>query len=353
MTGRGDDVAAAPRAAGLGVGVAAGLLAALVGLDVLLGDGASLSAAYGCAAVAASTMSTPRRTGVVAAVAVAAAAMARWWSGGTEVEWWAGLGVSVVLAGLAVAAATTRAAAERRLQQMTVVAETAQRAVLRAMPSAVGSVGFAARYVSATEEALIGGDLYEVAASPYGVRVIVGDARGKGLDAVQMAATVIGAFRRSAFTQPSLGEIAVDLDDVVGAVAGDEDFVTALLAEFHDDHTVSLVNCGHHPPLVLSGSSRARLLPTGEPQPPLGLGAAAAPVTAAWTPGSRLLLYTDGLVETRDREGAFFPLLAHATDLRDGSLDQALDRLVARLVRHAGARVGDDLALVLAEHRPA
>jgi serine phosphatase RsbU (regulator of sigma subunit) len=335
-----------------GLVVGLGLLAVLVGVDVVLGDEFHVGTAYGCAAVAASTRTTPRRTAAVALCAVIAAASSLMWSGARLADWVTLCGVTAALAALAVTSARTRVVALRRLQQMTVVAETAQRAVLRAMPAAAGPVGFAARYISATEEALIGGDLYDVVAGPHGVRVIVGDARGKGLDAVQMAATVLGAFRRSAFAQRSLRDVAADLDEVVRAVAGDEDFVTALLAEFHDDHTVTLVNCGHHPPLVLGADSDARLLPTGEPQPPLGLGANPDPVTEAWSPGSRLLIYTDGLVETRDGTGSFFPLADHAPDLLTGTLEQALDRLVDQLVRYAGERVHDDMALVLAEHKP-
>jgi serine phosphatase RsbU (regulator of sigma subunit) len=327
------------------------LLLSLVGLDVVLGDQVSLSGAYGTAAVAAAALTSPRRTGLVAVAAVAASFMSFAWNDLTIAEWAIRLAVASLLAVLALVSATLRTRGERQLQHMTVVAETAQRAVLRAMPSAIGSVGFAARYISATEEALIGGDLYEVASSPFGVRVIVGDARGKGLDAVQMAATVIGAFRRSAFTQPSLDEIAADLNEVVTAVAGDEDFVTALLVEFHEDHTVTFVNCGHHPPLMVTADLDAQLVATGEPQPPLGLGGDPRPVTSRWSPGSRLLIYTDGLVETRDGRGEFFPLGDHATDLHVGNLEEALDKLVEKLVGHAGHRVNDDMALVLAEHQ--
>lgn len=334
-----------------GVGLGVSLLAVMVSVDVLLGDRVSLSGAYGTAAVASAALASPRRTALVVVAAVAAAGASFAWNDLPTTDWAIRLVLTSLLACLALVSATLRVRGERQLQHMTVVAETAQRAVLRAMPSAIGSVGFAARYISATEEALIGGDLYEVASSPYGVRVIVGDARGKGLDAVQMAATVIGAFRRSAFTQPSLGEIAADLDEVVTAVAGDEDFVTALLAEFHEDHTVTFVNCGHHPPLMVNGSNDARLVATGEPQPPLGLGGHPQPVTSRWSAGSRLLIYTDGLVETRDGHGAFFPLGDYAADLRSGNLEEALDRLVDQLVGHAGHRVNDDMALVLAEHK--
>ena len=41
---------------------------------------------------------------------------------------------------------------------MTAIAEAAQRILFRTMPSSIGPLGFAARYVSATEEALVGGD---------------------------------------------------------------------------------------------------------------------------------------------------------------------------------------------------
>lgn len=334
---------------GLGVGLA--LLAILVVLDLVVGGEVDLNGSFGAAAVATAALSSPRRTAVAAVAAVAAAAASAGWSQADTAAWAVGSAVTTVLSGLSVVSARIRTHGERQLEHMTVVAETAQRAVLRAMPSAIGQVGFAARYISATEEALIGGDLYEVAASPYGVRVIVGDARGKGLDAVQMAATVIGAFRRSAFTQPSLAEIAAELDEVVTAVAGDEDFVTALLAEFHDDHTVTFVNCGHHAPLMITQHAPARLLATGDPQPPLGLGGVPRPVSSRWCPGARLLIYTDGLVETRDSRGEFFPLGDYAADLVAGTLEDALDRLVDHLVGYAGHRVHDDMALVLAEHR--
>ena len=67
--------------------------------------------------------------------------------------------------------------------------------------------------------ALVGGDLYEVVETDSGVRVILGDVRGKGMEAVQMAATVLAAFRRVAVTAPSLTAAARHLDDVVKSVA--------------------------------------------------------------------------------------------------------------------------------------
>jgi len=327
-----------------------GVLGVIAGVDAMTSPGMVVTASFGVAAVVASALTTVRRTAAVAVAASVLAALSPVWDHnfGT-LGWWVRLAMTVAIGALAVILANVRTRREQALQRMTTIAEVAQRALLRPMPGSIGSLRFAARYVSATEGALVGGDLYEVAETPDGVRMIVGDVRGKGLDAVQMAATVLAAFRRAAVMEPSLTAVATDLDNVVTAVAGDEDFVTAVLAEFHDDFTVAVVNCGHHPPLLLPDGDAGRLLDTGEPQLPLGLNPTLTSVTSRMSEGARMLFYTDGLIETRNRQGAFFPLLDSAATLRIGSLDDALDGLLGQLDEHAADQMDDDMALVLAE----
>lgn len=336
---------------GADVLVPLGVLGAIVILDALLPPSAVVSGAFAVAAIVASATTTVRRTAVVAAATLVLAALSAVWNHNVgTVGWWARLAVTVGIGVLAILLARSRVRRERALRHMTAIAEAAQRALLRAMPSSIGSLRFAARYVSATKEALVGGDLYEVVETPDGARVIVGDARGKGLEAVQMAATVLAAFRRAATMEPSLTAIATDLDNVVTAVAGDEDFVTVVLAEFNHDSTVTVLNCGHHPPLLTTEADTVTLMDTGEPQPPLGLHPAPNPVTSDLPDGARLLFYTDGLVETRNPQGAFLPLGDSAALLRAGSPGHALDGVLGQLVDHAGDRIDDDLVLVLVEH---
>jgi sigma-B regulation protein RsbU (phosphoserine phosphatase) len=329
------------------------VLGVVAGVDAMLPASTVVTASFAVAAVVASALTTVRRTALVGVAATVLAALSALWNHNLgTVGWWVRLAMTVGLAGLAVVLATVRTRRERALQHMTDIAEAAQHALLRPMPGSVGPLSLAARYVSATEGALVGGDLYEVAESPDGVRMIVGDVRGKGLDAVQLAATVLAAFRRAAVLEPSLAAVATDLDNVVTAVAGDEDFVTSVLVEFHDDSTVAVVNCGHHPPLLVTHSHTGRLLDTGEPQLPLGLNPTPTSVTRHLAEGTRVLFYTDGLIETRDRQGDFFPLVDSAITLRSGSLDDALDGLLGRLAQHAADRIDDDMALVLAECHP-
>ena len=215
-----------------------GVLGLLVMVDVLLPPTLLVTGTFAVAiaAIVASALTTPIRTAIVAiAAAVMAGVSAVWNDDLGSVNWWLRVSIVLVVGVFSVLLAKVRERRARELQHMTAIAEAAQRALLRAMPASIGSLGFAARYVSATEEALVGGDLYEVAETPNGVRLVVGDVRGKGLDAVQLASTVLAAFRRAARLESSLTAVAADLDDVVTAVARDEDFVTVVLAEFNED----------------------------------------------------------------------------------------------------------------------
>lgn len=334
-----------------GLAVVAGVatLVLLVVVDVEL---FRVAGAFSAAALLTSVVGRWRQTAAIAVLSTGVAIASGLWHHYTwTAEWWVRVGVCAAIAVLAVVSSAVRDHREERLRRMTVIAETAQRAVLRATPEAIGSLGVASRYISASAEAQVGGDLYEVANTPFGVRAIIGDVRGKGLPAVQTASAVLGAFRTAAFTERDLGRLARTIDIVVEQEPDAEEFVTAVVAEFDDDE-VRLVNCGHHAPLLVVHDD-VRQLDDSEPAVPLGLGSEPVPSSHAWPPGARLLFFTDGLVEHRDVDGEFFDLAAHADVLcpRAGGLEQALDRLVERLSAHGRRALDDDLALVLAENR--
>ena len=72
--------------------------------------------------------------------------------------------------------------------------------------------------------------------------------------------------------------------------------------------------------------------------------------TARWSPGDRLLLYTDVLVESRDQHGDLLPQDQIATALAAADCDRALDTLLTAVHRHTGGRGHDDMALLLLEN---
>jgi serine phosphatase RsbU (regulator of sigma subunit) len=261
------------------------------------------------------------------------------------------VGGVLVVGALCVVAAHRRERRERVLQRVTRVAEVAQLAILRPIPARVGRVAFASRYLSAAEQAVIGGDLYEVVPSRHGVRVVVGDVRGKGLEAVHLAAQVLGSFREAAYAEDRLTEVAAAVDRAVCGQVALEDFVTAVFVEFRPGGEIAVVNCGHHPPLRVSRRSVQYLTPD-EASPPMGLSPDFTVQVHRLARGDRLLLYTDGLLEARAPDRSFFELVPEVVDsLNRRSLDSALESLVAQVLRHAGGRLDDDMALLLAEVR--
>jgi len=235
-------------------------------------------------------------------------------------------------------------------QWLDLVPMATQVALLAPLPPEITGIGIAARYRSATPGASAGGDLYDVISTGHGIRVIIGDVCGKGLDATMLARHVLRAFRRSAAAVPALEHLAGEVNRAIWPHLGQEDFVTAALGQITSSGELTVVNCGHHPPLLRHGAD-LRLLTGKTVDLPLGLEDDFTAFTASWRPGDRLLLYTDGLVESRDQHGDFLPQDQIATALAAASCDQALDTLLTAAHRHTGGHRHDDMALLLLEYR--
>ncbi|MFC0100814.1 PP2C family protein-serine/threonine phosphatase [Micromonospora marina] len=260
--------------------------------------------------------------------------------------------VNVTAVGAATAIAGATAAIRQRqadrIAELSRLASVAQQAVLRPLGPQVGTLAVAARYISSTATAEIGGDLYEVMDTPYGVRMIIGDVRGKGLEAVRLASIVLGSYRHVAYERADLRAVVTDLDRAVARNVGDEDFVTAALVEERGG-TLTIVNCGHPPPLLLRRGAVIPLEPPA-PAPPLGFMPVVRPRVERLEPGDRLLLFTDGLGEAR-RDGEFFPTADRAWRLLGhGTVADGLASLETALVEWVHGRLDDDIALVLMEY---
>ncbi|WP_192809820.1 PP2C family protein-serine/threonine phosphatase [Actinomadura rudentiformis] len=237
------------------------------------------------------------------------------------------------------------------------VLEAMQQAMLRPVPRRLGPLAAEGHYLAAAEHAQVGGDLYEGVATPYGVRLIVGDAMGKGLGAVEKAADVLGAFRELACNETSLTGMAARLDAFLAAGDLREEFVTALLVEIAPDGlTAEFVSCGHPPPLLLSGG-RVSFVDAVPSAPPLGLFGMGEcwphSMTIPLCQGDRLLLYTDGVTEAREGGGRFYPLADRVAGFYDESPGGLIAKLVEDLRAHVGGRLHDDAALLLVRSEPA
>ncbi|SEO08806.1 PP2C family protein-serine/threonine phosphatase [Actinacidiphila rubida] len=288
---------------------------------------------------------------------------------------------TVVLIGVgAVTAASIRARRERQLAQARWVATVAQQVLLRPLPARLGTLSLASLYMAAEEEAAIGGDLYAATVLDSGEpRLMIGDVQGKGLGAVEVAGFLMTGFRRAARRRVKLADLPDYLDrrlreDLLdlaetappapeGVRAAPrsgprllEGFVTAVVVDVDDGgRRLRVANCGHPPPLLLHGGTVRRLVPE-VPALPLGLGDIGEERhdvdTYALDPGDVLLLYTDGVTEARDPDGAFYPLADRLGAWSADPPEALLRHLREDLLLHAAGSLGDDVAMV-AVQRPA
>lgn len=297
----------------------------------------------------------PVLTGLLAVVCCAALGV----GGGTDGGAGGLRGQAVVLTALvAVTLASGLASAlsrrrERLLEAVRSVAEAAQHALLAPVPATVGAFQVAVRYSAAAAEARIGGDLYAVVPTPYGVRLIVGDVRGKGLPAVGTAALVLGVFREAAYDEPDLLDVVGRIERSLARNLGCDDFVTAVVAGYPRPGQLEVVNCGHAPPLLVRAGAPGSVesVEPASPAPPLGLFPLTGEVPGCqvlpFAEGDQLLLYTDGVTEARDNGREFYPLGERVARHLSDDPSSTLDSLHADLLTHVGGRLHDDAALLL------
>lgn len=128
----------------------------------------------------------------------------------------------------------------RRLAETQAVAEAVQRALLRPLPSRLGPLRLETRYLASAPQAKVGGDVYDAAWTPYGIRLMIGDVMGNGLGAVETAGRLLGTFREAAYEEGDLDSLAWRLH--VGlcrspSVGEFEVFATALLISISPGET--------------------------------------------------------------------------------------------------------------------
>lgn len=329
----------------------AAVLLAAASVDLAYGKEASIVVTLVFSPFVAAAVDTPRRTAFFAVAAVVAAVALGWPDGtlGTSPH---AVRVAAVAAGgaLSVSLAVARTRNEDRLRAMTRVADVTQRAILYPLPRQAGGARIAGRYVSADSDAQVGGDFYEVTDTPFGLRLVVGDVRGNGLDAVRLATVLLGEFRSRAHTEPDLAAVAAAVDAAgarhVTTSNRQEDFATAVLAELGDG-ALRLVSCGHPQPLLLRhGRVSAVTAPAGLP---LCLGAGGAPAVAQVGAGDRLVFFSDGAFEGRDSRGDQFDLAASVRAHAGAALDDFVAKVFEDLERHCAGGLQDDVVIVAVE----
>ncbi|KRB65123.1 hypothetical protein ASE03_32610 [Kitasatospora sp. Root187] len=224
-----------------------------------------------------------------------------------------------------------------------------QHALLPAWLPQPSGVRLAHQYLPSQSEESVGGDWYDAVPLPGNrVALFVGDVMGRSLTSV----AVMGQLRTSARTLAALDlpphEVLYHLDELAHGLGRAEHLATCVFAVYDPiANRIVVANAGHIPPVLIRPDGRAELLdlPAGAPLGVGGVYFTSREVEAP--PGSALLLYTDGLVETHN-----LPLTVGLDQLRSrlsGANQLAPEQLCqeALRIRPPGDRA-DDIALLAA-----
>jgi serine/threonine-protein kinase RsbW len=240
----------------------------------------------------------------------------------------------------------------RRYETDVRTSHTLQANLLPTLPPALPGLATAVRYLAASYGVEVGGDFYDVVELPDGqVAFAVGDVVGHDITAAATMGQLTSVYRALLVDRPTPSSM-IDRLQASWPLLGLQRMATALFATL-DPATgqLRIASAGHLAPLLIT-AGHAEFLPV-TPSRLLGAPPAPAPATE-WAgvlpPGSTLVLFTDGLVESRsaDVDEGLAQLSAVAASAVTSDPDELCDRLVAGLT---GPHRPDDIALLALTRR--
>ncbi len=192
--------------------------------------------------------------------------------------------------------------AARRYQQELAIAASIQQRLMQVNIPDVPYARIKGTNVPCKE---IGGDFFDVIKTDGALAVVVADVCGKGISAALLASILQGMIYPQLLQGAPLDEIVTAANRFLCEKSPGEKYATVLVARIHTDGTLEYVNCGHVPPVLVSGKTVAR--PTNS-NLPVGLlpDATYESTKLLLQAGDRVVIVTDGVTEAENAGGEFF-----------------------------------------------
>jgi serine phosphatase RsbU (regulator of sigma subunit)/anti-sigma regulatory factor (Ser/Thr protein kinase) len=228
------------------------------------------------------------------------------------------------------------------------IAVALQRTLLPAQLPAIPGVEIAARYIPASSDMQVGGDWYDVVQLPGGlIGLAIGDVAGHGLDAAATMGQLRMAVRAYALQDPAPASVMARLHQLAMQPPAATMTTLLYLVFDPDSRILRFANAGHLPALRISAGSAAYLAEATSP--PVGVPSSGRYVESSveLSPGSTLLLYTDGLIERRgvSIQNGLDRLRELTSTLGETGVDEVCDVLLGSLLEQSP--VEDDVALLV------
>jgi serine phosphatase RsbU (regulator of sigma subunit)/pSer/pThr/pTyr-binding forkhead associated (FHA) protein len=192
--------------------------------------------------------------------------------------------------------------AARRIQQEMDIAAEIQK---RLMSVTVPEVAYAKVHAVSYPCKDIGGDFFDMVHTDRGLSLIVADVSGKGVSAAVVASTLQGMLYSHLAENASLPVMIGTVNQFLFEKIGGQKYATLVIARLFPNGELELLNCGHVPPMIISGDAVTKL---EDGNLPVGLipGVKYTSARLQLKPGDRLVVVTDGVTEAEDAAGEFF-----------------------------------------------
>jgi serine phosphatase RsbU (regulator of sigma subunit) len=241
-------------------------------------------------------------------------------------------------------------------EQQRHIASVLQHSLLpRSLPEIKGFEA-SSRFLAAGEASEVGGDFYDVFRSGSGSwTAVIGDVCGKGPEAASLTALARYTVRTASSPESSPSEVLRTLHESISSERADFRFCTAALARIEapsngDGAAHLTVALGGHPlPLILRKDGRVD--PVGQPGTLLGVlpSPVLADADATLAIGDSLILYTDGVLDVRQRGARGDPewLAREIAEAAGKSADEIAETLARAAIRRQGGEPRDDIAILV------
>ena len=242
---------------------------------------------------------------------------------------------------------------KQRLEEELNIARGIQRDLL---PGALPSDGWFRAAGSSIASRQVGGDYFDVRpAGPDAYACTIADVSGKGMSAALLAALLQGAFSITSESPAGIDDLMARVNRFLNERAQGEKYATVFYCTIHRNGQIHWVNAGHPKPFLVRSASE--IVPLDSTGLPLGMLDAASYETKMLQlqPGDKIVLFSDGLSEAENAEGAFFDrslrelLEAHAS-AGSTELHRRLIEAVNEFTEDADP--GDDITTLVLEYRP-
>jgi serine phosphatase RsbU (regulator of sigma subunit) len=241
-------------------------------------------------------------------------------------------------------------------EQQRHIASVLQHSLLpRSLPEIKGFEA-SSRFLAAGEASEVGGDFYDVFRSGSGSwTAVIGDVCGKGPEAASLTALARYTVRTASSPESSPSEVLRTLHESISSERADFRFCTAALARIQapsngDGAAHLTVALGGHPlPIILRKDGRVD--PVGQPGTLLGVlpSPVLADADATLAIGDSLILYTDGVLDVRQRGARGDPewLAREIAEAAGKSADEIAETLARAAIRRQGGEPRDDIAILV------